>query len=422
MFVNNFIKSGPRVINTQSTKRHGVRNSSTSKESKLLIVPGANGVIAKKIIPTAIEKGFDVLGLSGNKEKASAIYGSHPKLKLLQLKHEEYNDSERIAHIIRSSREQKTYDLLGIGNTLGGTNSTLGKPDSKKTLEQLNIHTPGSFIAGALEAAKDFAGKKTVVNLSSIAATISNLERCTYAQVRLAGEKKISEISFDKGAHLVTNIRIGIVLNPFEKKVGSDVVVLDNGHNHSPENWKGKRLITVVGSGKQSQQPVTSDCVAEGVVNAAKRNYGPENWTVNGVSRDVISQQGVLTYFTQGKTIVCIHIPYEVGYAMTKLASTGRLQPYAVAILENLDKNTGTLMDPTDFEKLLERPAKRMDDLYQKAEIKEFEAKGIDLIPYIIQFLKSGILDTQGLKEFFKAVAFSKGWKISFIQPVNKNS
>ncbi|MCP5489741.1 MAG: hypothetical protein H7A42_01325 [Chlamydiales bacterium] len=385
---------------------------------EVVVIPAANSSISQVIIPKALEKGMEVVALTGNVENTKKVYQQHfnnPQLQFVPIRHQDYADANEVARIVREATHGKTYDRVRVISTLGGTTSACGSPDTEKQLREKNIAQPIGFLNGVIDGVRNLAGGIGVAHLSSIAASISNPKRCTYAKVRREAEDAIA-LTLDSGKiETMTQLRVGLVQPKIFQDHVSGQYVLNSGHNHSAENWRDYPVVMVGGSDELPlQQPVCTECVAKGALNATARDFGPDYWVVNGVSRQKMTQREYLTYFTKDMKVACIHVPLEVLHAMTRLASDGRLQPYAIAILEALEQNP-QLLDGEDFERLLGSDAETLDDIYSPFHEQTFTHEGPRLGRYIFQFLKSSFKNPSDALEFTKTVMFSSGWKLSVV-------
>ncbi|MBY0529514.1 MAG: hypothetical protein K2P51_04915 [Rhabdochlamydiaceae bacterium] len=387
--------------------------STQTEQSSALVIPAANSVLAKKIIPTALRQGISVFAFTGEPRKSLETFGMHPNLSIIPTAHQAYTDSQTIKKQMRIAFKDKQFSTLGIVNTLGGTTSALGRPDSPKELFEKNVKAPRGFTSGVIEAASDHAEAFHVVNLSSIAASISDPKKCNYAHYRLAGEDEISDVASKKAK--VTHLRLGLVqATPiFDPKTNKWVV--DSGHNHSAENWAGKKIVFVAGEDKNPvYQPTSIGCITKGILRSAFRTTGPDVRVIDAVSRHLMTQREYLTLFTKGK-ILCVHVPLEILQHVAQLSTDGRLQPYALQIISALEKEPKVL-DSSEFEKLIGEPALTMDALYAPVKDSSFIRPGIQLARYTHQLLKESVSKPKKSAQLLKALAESKGWQFSVIE------
>jgi len=408
-----------------SEKSQVGQKTNPNAQKEVVVIPAANSSISQVIIPKALEKGMKVIALTGNVEKTKKVYQRHysnAQLQFVPIKHQDYADANEVARVVKTATQGNTYDRVRVISTLGGTTSICGSPDTEKQLRVKNIDQPIGFLNGVLKATENRAGQVGVTHLSSIAASLSNPERCTYARVRREAEDEIASALDSGQIKVMTQLRVGLVQPKMFQDEVSGQLVLNSGHNHSAENWRGYPVITVGGNDELPlQQPVCTECVAKGALNAAARDFGPDYWVVNGVSRQKMTQREYLTYFTKDMKVGCVHVPLEVLHAMTRLASDGRLQPYAISILEALEQNP-QLLDGEDFERLLGSSAETLDDIYSHFHEQTFTHEGPRLGRYVFQFLKSSFKNPSDALEFAKAVMFSSGWKFSVVDRTEARS
>lgn len=402
----------------QTKSSSGTFGSDSTKKKEAVVIPAANSKVTQGIIPMALKLGKDIIALTGSVSKSQQIYRKYahdPRFQIVGIKHEDYADPHFVEAVIKTATHGKTYDHVGVINTLGGTRSSVGTPDQEEVLVYKNITQPVGFINGTLEGLEGRVGEIGVVNISSIAASISDRGRCTYARVRGEGEEAVTNTVEGSRVRTLTQLRVGLVQPRmyFDEETGK--FVLDSGHNHSAEHWRDYPFITVGGKDDQPlQQPVGLDCVAKGALAAASRDFGPDHWVVNGVSKQKMTQREYLTYFTKDKRVLCVHVPLEVLHAMTKIVADGRLQPYAIFILEALEKNP-ELLDTEDFELLLGSSAETLDDMYSEHRTTTFSHSGPQLLRYITQFLKTSFKNPRDAAEFAKTVMFARGWGLSVV-------
>lgn len=390
----------------------------TGKNPKnLLIVTGANGTINQKLIPEAIGKGFEVLALSGNPKQAKKTYGEHPKLKFVQINHCDYTNQSVLEKALNENINGK-YDSISTINTLGGLDQkNPRKPQCEEEIKTNNVHAPKIFTDSATNIAKEHTDKQHIVYFSTLAAAFPASEKdCTYANARKNGENEILDITAKKDISS-TIFRLGLVINDIEKCPNTGEKILDNGHNHSPENWANQRVIGIIGKGEQVFQPVNASCVVEATLNATSRTVGPNQWIVNGIGSKALSQKQLMTYFTSGKKVFAVHIPYPVAYSLAKIASDGRFQHYAIRMMEMLEKENISSMDSADMELLVGNPLKSMDDTYLRGEqIDEFHCEGLRLARYLCAFFKNSLKNPSDAVDLIKA-AMTNSWKVSVIEP-----
>lgn len=385
---------------------------------RLLVIPAVNSSIAQGIIPSALQKGYQVLGLTGSPTSAMRTYGNHvPNLRFAAINHADYQDPDAVSDVVAKSLGIETFDEVAVVNVLGGTNSAAGAPDSSEMLYERNVRQPAGVVSGILAGVKDRAGAASVAHISSIAASISDPSSCGYARVRLEGERTIAERSSDHPfVKSVTQLRVGLVQPrmKFDRKTGQ--YVLDSGHKHSAETWSKSRMIFVAGEDKNPvHQPVGLDCVANAVVAATKRDFGDYNHVVDCVSKQTMTQREYLSYFSKHRQILCVHLPPDLLYSTTQIASEGRMQPYAINIIKALEENPN-LLDGEDLEKLLGKPALTLDEIYGDFRDQHFIHKGPELHRYALEFAKSGVRNPGLVLELLKTAGTARGWGLSVIE------
>jgi hypothetical protein len=387
--------------------------STQAHMSEALVIPAANSVLAQSVIPAALKRGSSVFAITGEPRKSLDTYGKHPNLVIVPTDHQAYKEPKAIENQMRHAFGRKKFLSIGIINALGGTTSALGRPDSPQELFEKNVEAPRGFVSGVLDAASDHTETCNIVNLSSIAASISDPDRCDYTHCRILGEREISGIGVGKGK--VTHMRLGLVqADPiYDAQAGKWLV--NSGHNHSAENWARKKMVFVAGEDKNPvYQPTSISCIAKGALRAAFRTKGPDVMVIDAVSRHLMTQREYLTLFTKGK-VLCVHVPLEVLHHVTQLSKDGRLQPYALQIITALEKNPKVL-DSSAFESLLEEPPLSMDTLYAPIKDNHFIHPGIKLTRYARKLIKESISDPEKSIDLLKAIAISKGWKFSVIE------
>lgn len=411
-----------RLINTLGPALP-MRNATCNQRSahshsiakKVLVIPAANSKISQGTISEALKNGYHIIALTSDKQKSMKIYKNtlqDTRFQVVEIGCQDYSNFDSIKQCVKEALQGKLFDQVAVVNTLGGTKSTVGAPDKENTLKVKNIDMPLGFIQGTLQATKDSAGTQSVVHISSIAASISS-SVCTYAKIRRTAETRITDSVQGSQVNKVTHLRVGLVQSDIE--IGKDrTPYLNSGHNHSSENWRGYPLVAVGGHDDVAvHSPVNLKDVAEGALAAAHRDFGPDHWIVDGVSKQLMTQRDYLTYFTKNKNVLCVHMPLEVLHKMTQIVADGRLQPYAIHIIEALQNNP-QILDSEAFETLLGRPAKTLCDMY--SNIEEFQSEGPELLTYIKELLREARANPSQLVDLAKTAIAADAWKLSLIK------
>ncbi|MBI2742726.1 MAG: hypothetical protein HYX48_02275 [Chlamydiales bacterium] len=321
---------------------------------KLAVVSGAGATTARTPILKLMERGYNVVALTSNKENLSA---SVPGLEFVLVERNKMEDPDHFAKATQEGMKklgvEKVSQCTAL-NLIGGAVAPKGS-----TLKKLNQDIPVAFFKGVKNIAERAAERLSLVHISSIAATVNGMgSDCEYARLKHETDERILLKKPEKGS--VTVLRPGLVL-PDPTPCGR----VDMGHAYSPDQFWASRVVPVLGSGNQFQQPVSEHCLYDAALNGAERD-GDFAKIINAVGSDVVTQKELFTLVGRDGRRWVIHIPYKFARCIAEHFPMGRIAPYSVNAFEVLDQMSqeSQLLCAKDFEELLGRKPKGMREIY----------------------------------------------------------
>lgn len=249
----------------------------------------------------------------------------------------------------------------------------------------------------------------TFVNISSIAPAYLSLtdrpwdKRYVYARLRDRIDLDLinlfkKHVEKQNVTFRFVSLRPGFVFTTPKKKGDSHWV--NTEYAYSPEQLASMCVPCVLGTGTQRTRPVYSEDIAKAIFNITKTNI---DGIVDAVGPEVMTQNEMITFFNEligRKSFSPFSIPYEFAKSIAAFAPKGRLAPYSVAILEDLEKHASHDVAMDKFESLLGERPKSMRDVY-KLEGRIF-LTNLPLLEHSREIIKNMVLCGQEKKVFFK--------------------
>jgi nucleoside-diphosphate-sugar epimerase len=217
---------------------------------------------------------------------------------------------------------------------------------------------------GKLQEDGDF-DRVAIANISSIAAyyfgqhpnpeAINNDKAVEYCKARADGDEAVLNSKVDS-----TTVRPGIILSSAENGH------IDLGHKYSPSEMTP--FHAVVTNGKQLQQPVHEDDLVEAMFNGLNK---PGSRIVHAVGPDVLTQAEMTEFFAKlsGSKFRPIHLPYELVKWVAEHFPEGRLAPYAIEMLKQLEEQNLPAISGEAFKELLGKEPRGLADIFPPDEI-----------------------------------------------------
>lgn len=356
--------------------------------SKILVVSGAGGNTANTAILKFINAGYKVIALTGSKGKEHL---NDSVLQYLRVERSLLHDLQYLSRAVRQGMDQlgaKYCDQLVGLNLIGGSIAP-----SEDELRRMNLVIPMNFFNAISSVGRDLSGKTSLVQISSVAATINGDKSCHYARLKKEADELLLEISLNGDGRSVA-LRPGIVL----PEASMDGVV-NMGHDYSPEQFANWPIIPIVGSGNQLQQPISEQCLYQAALNSVE-SVDSEGIIIDAVGSTIMTQKQLFTFFNP-KARCFLHIPIELAMEIAQRCPLGRLAPYSVRMFATLDadKTKNQAINSEPFIKLLEKVPKSIHEIYSYNQLVGRESPLPKHIKMIYNYTKS--LDVVGQLQFF---------------------
>jgi NADP-dependent 3-hydroxy acid dehydrogenase YdfG len=352
---NNFQKLGYHKL-ISNEKTFLIKEKNWNQERKLVVISGAGAATANTPILMFLEKGYIVIALTSN-EKKLELNNKNSNLRYVYLDRKDTGNNEKIKEAIRKALKELSItfvsEVVGV-NLIGGSVAPKGS-----TLNYLNYELPLSFMESVSEAATQTGSKCSLVNISSIAATINGTNGCDYAEIKDLTDREMLKMKTQKGN--VIALRPGVICPEIDCNN-----IVNMGHDYSPEQFYNSLFIPVIGTGNQIQQPVSEQELYEAAINGVELEN--KSVIIDAVGSDAMTQKEMLGYFNQKKEKWVIHLPYELAEQVAIHYPWGRIAPYSVRLFKTLDKNQTVKMpiDGSQFNQFLRRKAKGFTEIYNK--------------------------------------------------------
>jgi nucleoside-diphosphate-sugar epimerase len=310
--------------------------SAVFKEETALIVTH-DGTIASAVLEGAAKRGYEAWA------------------KREVLRH--LNDKE----ITEVGAWQRMFTKLSNGATNIHFVNTMGTGIEPKEnfFEDINMIS----IRSALEALQTLKIRKNIAHISSIAATYYPLSEKSLSHFQWLGmvfslnKRRIERLLITPEIP-TTILRTGFVFNDVQK----DGTIV-SGYDYSPEQFTNWYLHPLVGSGKQSHQPVYMGDLVEGIFNGLESN---QTQVVNAVGPETMTQAETIKFFVDlaNRPFKPIHMHGEMAAVIAKHFPKGMLTSHAVAILRYLDESPLKPFSKEPFEELVGKPLTSMRQVY----------------------------------------------------------
>lgn len=295
------------------------------QESKIAIISGAGGQTAQTPILKLREAGYKVIALTGSegKEKHNSEFIQYVKIDRNQLDNRDY-----VVGVVKHGLDQLNVTtctkFVGV-NLIGGSIAP-----SVKELTRMNFDIPMVFFESVSQLGRDVAGSTSLLQISSIAATINGDSDCTYAGLKKKTDEFLLGLSLPGGRAVA--LRPGIILpNPtIDGRVNM-------GHDYSPEQFCNWKFLPIIGSGKQIQQPVSEECLYLAGINALESDE-MDGIIVNAVGPSTMTQKQLFAFFNS-KAKYFMHIPPHLAMELANNVPLGRLAPYSAKMFAVLDED-----------------------------------------------------------------------------------
>lgn len=327
------------------------------QKSKIAVISGAGGQTAKTPILKLREAGYQVIALTGS--KGNEKYNSE-SLQFVRVDRSKLSDREYVVAAIRNALELlnvSTCDkIVGI-NLIGSSIAP-----SKEDLISVNFDIPMVFFESVSEVGQDISGGTSLLQISSIAATINGTSGCTYASLKKKTDEHLLGLPLVGGRAVA--LRPGIVLpNPtLDGRVNM-------GHDYSPEQFCNWKVLPVIGSGNQIQQPVGEECLYQAGINALESDE-TKGIIVNAVGPSIMTQKQLFAFFNP-KANYFMHLSPDLVLELAEKVPLGRLAPYSVKMFAALDedKNKNTPIESEEFNRLFEDSPKGIFEIYDPSKV-----------------------------------------------------
>lgn len=300
-------------------------------------------------------------------------------------------------------------DRILVVNAIG---SATPKYRDGETLESINETPALAFASGLLET--PLKGKKiTFVNISSIAPSYLHIadqlshERYNYARVRERVDEQLEKlfkgaVSLQNESFNFVSLRPGFVFTALDNQN-----CVDTQYAYSPEQLANMCVPSILGSGEQITQPVYIEDIVQAVFNATEIDWMNKykSITINAVGSQKVTQKEMLDFFAElvgKKILLTFSVSYKFGNALAVFAPKGRLAPYAVAMLEDIERTKDNGFCEGDFRLLLKKEPQKMRDVYKKQD--ELFLASLPLFAHIGQIFMNTFFYKQKRGVFYRTV------------------
>lgn len=323
-----------------------------SQGSKIAVISGAGGKTAQTPILKLREEGYKIIALTGSEgnEKHNSEFVQYVKIDRNQLDSRDYVVGS-VKYGLDKLNISTCEKIVGV-NLIGGSIAP-----SVKELSRMNFDIPMVFFESVSQVGGDVAGCTSLLQISSIAATINGDSDCTYAGLKKKTDEYLLGLSLQGGRAIV--LRPGIILpNPtLDGRVNM-------GHDYSPEQFCNWKFLPIIGSGKQVQQPVGEECLYLAGINALESDE-MEGIIVNAVGPSTMTQKQLFAFFNP-RAKYFVHIPKELAMELANNVPLGRLAPYSAKMFAVLDEDESKNIpiEANDFNRLLNGTPKAIHEVY----------------------------------------------------------
>lgn len=345
------VKKRETISSPKGPVARSLTTRSDKQSKKIAVISGAGAYSARPLIKNLMERNYQVVGLTSNKDNLKL---NGPGIEFVHVSRDEVASPETIEKVTKEGMKK-----LGVTdctqatlvNLVGGAVAPKGS-----TLEKVNRDIPLSFLEGATRAVENHADKVSIVQFSSIAATIQgDSGKCEYASIKNKTDKEI--LALQSGNKNVVIMRPGIIL---PNSTSQEIIDKDHDYNH--RQFANSHFIPLLGSGDQVLPMVYDTCLNEAAINGAESDEVIAE-IINAMSSDPMTQKELYARYNK-KGIGFIHVPYNLAHTVAEQFPMGRLSPYAVKLLEVLDNDPvkAKLLCSRSFVKLLGREPKSIRD------------------------------------------------------------
>ncbi len=340
---------------THVTQQSLCRFSTKRTSSNLAVLILGNSNIGNYIAETSIEKGHKVLVTTRSpvdNNKQQPIKYIHTPVAAQKNRYFWQCVAE---HYLGDNKK------ILIINTIGGSVAAPGQ-----TMDDLNVRIPSAAVEGIVNGIeKNPLRDYSIVHLSTSAA--ENL-KAPYGQTKREGERILMSIP---GVDRLTILRMSYVAEALFKDQVKQTY--KEQHRLSAEEFALLPFTPLIGNPWDYKrviiQPVAMDDVATAAYNTFNLPKGRR--IIDAVDHEEMTQERFFKFYTDllGKKFRPLYIPIEVGKIMAENHPFGHCTPYAVEFCaENREGK-----DSKEFEELVGKPLKTLDDLYQTQSSREFE-------------------------------------------------
>ena len=368
---------GPRYF--RSVSLPNVRNiTGESKKAvkeglgkKVLVLLGGTTQTALHLTKEWLKKGseYRVVICSRKKELPKRFRIDpeiHPRVQLKVVCQGDYQSSEKM----KKHFQEIIGNQQGEVDTLAGV-SFIGEatPSKEATLEDMNVK-PIVNMAKAIKDMAKLVNHVGIVDIGSIAARDICPRKCSYVESRLQAQRELQEVATsikEQHSHLESciaiTIRPGVILTPYEHRpFGPDQLtrIVKIGE---------RRIGIQVGSGKQPLSVVSAEDLAAVIGNVLDMKGCCIRGVIDaGGPRHTMEELSQFYSRRQGGVMHTFYLPHRISQWVGRNAPIGRIAEYSGLYMECLDIDGMEAEQCKEFDQLLGRPARTLEDIYPQSE------------------------------------------------------
>ena len=237
-----------------------------------------------------------------------------------------------------------------------------------QTFAEVNISPVINTSKAILKYSKATSVKDiTLINISSIAASIIDPEKCSYVKSRvradqdllaLARRKRIKDPELTLKA---LSLRPGMIKSAFEPS--GDFCPWDM------EQFVNMPFLIVPGSGKQEIPVLDVDDLVDVILNCVDSKEQLSE-IIDAITQHRVTYNEIMEMYLnrRNRNIPKVYIPLGVMQEVSNTIPYGKIAPYSGMLFEVMDHKEVPAISHKRFEELLGRPSKSIEDIYPKGQ------------------------------------------------------
>jgi hypothetical protein len=361
---------GGKVANLANRIRESSTIFSRSSEFnrtniEMLVIPGGSSVTAGVIALSWLKANphREVLFIVRKKEDIHNIEELKGRVQWLVMPDEGYLDKATLYESLDFAFKDLDIAKIAMVSCIG--KATLS---GKETFTDINVSPLINTSRAILKYASRTGVKDiSLINISSIAASLIDPDKCAYVKSRVKSDEGLLALAMAKKKKPKNE---ALVVKAVSMRPGMIKSAVDTKGDFCPwdmEQFANMPFLIVPGSGEQEIPILDVDDLVDAILNCTDSKEDLFE-IIDAIGQERVTYNQIMAMYLNrlNKKLLNVYIPSGLMQQVSNTIPYGKIAPYSGLLFEVMDHKDAPVLSHKRFEEVLRRPTKSLEEIYPK--------------------------------------------------------